>query len=1107
MFVSFLFFGIVLAFAQMKEVKGTVVDEQGEPVIGATIQVKGEKSKVTVTDIDGKFKISAPPDAIIVVSFVGMKTMEVKAAPTLNITLQTDAKMLQDIVVTGMVSTDKRLFTGAADRLSASDVKIDGMADISRGLEGRSAGVSIQNISGTFGTAPKIRVRGATSIYGNSKPLWVVDGVIQDNVVDVGTDNLSSGDAITLISSAIAGLNPDDIESFQILKDGSATSIYGAKAMAGVIVITTKKGRKGVSTFSYTGEFTTRLKPNYRTFNIMNSQDQMGIYQELQEKGWLNFASVHRASNSGVYGRMYHLTHSYNPVTGQFGLPNTPQARVAYLQQAEYRNTDWFDLLFSNEVLMNHSVSMSTGTNKSQSYISLSMMDDPGWMKQSKVSRYTANLNNTYNITEQLSFTGIANASYREQQAPGTMGQSSDPVGGSVSRHFDINPYSYALNTSRTLDPDVNYTRNYADFNIFNELKNNNIQLNIVDLKFQGELIWKHKSGLHLNLLGALKYSSVSQVHQIKDMSNQAMAYRAMGDATITLRNPWLYKDPDKTNTLPQTVLPKGGFYNKKEYRMLSYDLRLSATFNKNFNDTHILNSYAGAEVNSQDRSSDWFDGWGMQYSNGELPFFDYMSFKRMRESNTNYYGIDNTHNRQIAFFATGTYSYMGKYTLTGTLRYEGTNRLGRARSARWLPTWNVALAWNMHEEKFFQNLKPALSHFTLKASYSLTADAGPSWVTNSNVVITSYNPWRPSANVGESGLSIDDLENANLTYEKKHELNIGVDIGFLNNRINLAVDWYRRNNFDLIGWVATQGAGGQVNRMGNVATMKSNGFEFTLTSRNIENPNFKWSTNLIFGLSKTEVTELKTRTRMLDLISGSGFAKVGYPHRSLFSIPFTGLDNQGFPIFEMADDRNEKVVIKRDSYSSLDFQQRENLDFLKYEGPTDPTITGSLSNMFSYKNWRLNVFITYSAGNKVRLDPVFSAAYGDLDATPKEFKNRWRVVGDESKTDIPVIASSRHPRQHSGLNRGYNAYNYSTVRVADGGFVRMKEISLQYSLPSALLSRGVLSSASLKLTATNLFLIYADKKLNGQDPEFFRSGGVSSPVPQQFTLTLRLGF
>ena len=203
---------------------------------------------------------------------------------------------------------DKRLFTGATDQLSASNVKLDGVPDISRSLEGRSAGVSVQNVSGTFCTAPKIRVRGATSIYVSSKPLWVVDGVIMEDVVEVDADQLSSGDATTLISSAISGLNADDIESFQILKDGSATSIYGARAMSGVIVITTKKGKAGSSRVSYTGEYTMRLKPDYSQFNIMNSQDQMSVYQEMQKKGWLNFSELSNASESGVYGKMYELS-------------------------------------------------------------------------------------------------------------------------------------------------------------------------------------------------------------------------------------------------------------------------------------------------------------------------------------------------------------------------------------------------------------------------------------------------------------------------------------------------------------------------------------------------------------------------------------------------------------------------------------------------------------------------------------------------------------------------------------------------------------------------------------------------------------------------------
>src|SRR3712207_2438634 len=205
----------------------------------------------------------APAGAKLVFSYIGMKSQTLAARNGMKVSLVPDNETLDEVVVTGMMKVDKRLFTGATTKLDANKAKLDGVADISRSLEGRAAGVSVQNVSGTFGTAPKIRVRGATSIYGSSKPLWVVDGVIQEDVVNVSADELSSGDASTLISSAIAGLNSDDIESFQILKDGSATSIYGARAMAGVIVITTKKGKAGQAHINYTGEFTLRLIPSY----------------------------------------------------------------------------------------------------------------------------------------------------------------------------------------------------------------------------------------------------------------------------------------------------------------------------------------------------------------------------------------------------------------------------------------------------------------------------------------------------------------------------------------------------------------------------------------------------------------------------------------------------------------------------------------------------------------------------------------------------------------------------------------------------------------------------------------------------------------------------
>ena len=1094
--------GFGCIFAQnTRTVYGVVLSaDDNQPVIGATVLEGGGTSNVSITDTEGRFSLKVKPSAkTLKVDCLGMQSREVAiTSGEMKIILETDTEVLEGVVVTGMQKMDKRLFTGATDKLSAVDVKLDGFADVSRGLEGRSAGVSVQNVSGTFGTAPKIRVRGATSIYGSSKPLWVVDGVIMDDVVEVNADDLSSGDANTLISSAIAGLNSDDIESFQILKDGSATSIYGARAMAGVIVVTTKKGTAGQSHINYTGEFSIRLKPSYSTFNVMNSQDQMEVYQEMKQKGWLNYASLANASSSGVYGKMYELLSTVDSTTGQFALMNTPEDRSNYLQAAEYRNTDWFDILFKNSVTQNHSVSISSGTEKSQHYASISAMNDPGWTLQSKVQRYTGNLNSTYKIYKNLSFNMIANVSYRRQKAPGTLGSTTDVVNGTVKRDFDINPYSYALNTSRTLDPDTYYTRNYAKFNILHELENNYIDLNVLDTRFQGLLTYKPTEKLELNVLGAVKYSSSTQEHNILDDSNQALAYRAMSTTTIRDNNPYLYTDPDDPYAVPVSVLPQGGILNKTENSLFGWDFRASAAYNNVFAEKHIVNLYGGLETNSYDRHATWFRGWGMQYDMGQTPFYDYLVFKKGSEENSQYYSMSNTYNRTAAFFATGTYSYQGRYTVNGTFRYEGTNRLGKSRTSRWLPTWNISGAWNISEENFFEPVSNAISHLSLKASYSLTADPGPSYVTNSRAVISSSNPWRPYSKDKESQLYVSSLENSELTYEKKHELNIGLESGFINNRINLTFDWYKRNNFDLIGLTTTEGVGGEVRKYGNIASMKSSGVELSLSTTNIKAKDFSWTTSFIYSHTSNEVTELETAERVIDLVSGTGFAQKGYPVRGIFSIPFKRLNDEGLPTF-LDQDGNTTV-------SGINFQEQDNLDFLEYSGSADPTDIGSFGNIFAWKGLKLNVFITYSFGNVVRLDPVFSNSYTDLDAMPREFKNRWTVPGDENTTTIPVISSVRQNKVDSNLSVAYNSYNYSTERIARGDFIRMKEISLSYDLPKSFVKAIKLHSASVKLQATNLFLIYADKKLNGQDPEFFNTGGVALPVPKQFTFTLRLG-
>lgn len=714
-------------------------------------------------------------------------------------------------------------------------------------------------------------------------------------------------------------------------------------------------------------------------------------------------------------------------------------------------------------------------------------------------------MNATFNLSKNLSLSILTNGSYRDQKAPGTLARTTNVVDGSVNRSFDINPFSYAMNTSRTLDPNETYTRNYAPFNIFKELNNNYIDLSVADMKFQGELSWKPILGLEFHLLGAYRVQKTSQEHFILNESNQAEAYRAgVDDPNIMYSNPYLYQDPDKPNSLPISVMPTGGIYTRDDYTVKQFDFRGTVQYNKVWNDTHIMNLFGGMEANRTDNDQMMHSDYGVDYNNGRLVTITPEFYKQAKEEGTVLSSFSRAWTRNLAYFLSGNYSYKGRYTINLTGRYEGSNKLGRSRSARWLPTWNVSGAWNAHEEEFFkrwmQKTDGAVSHLSLRASYSLTADRGPSWVTNALPVIYATNIWRPQGDQVETGLYLNDLANDELTYEKKHEINFGLDAGFLRNRINLNFDIYWRNNYDLIGIIETQGVGGIIAKYANVATMKSSGVEATLSTRNIEKKDFSWTSDLTFSYATNEITDLDSRSSVIDLITGTSTThfRQGYPVSALFSIPFVGLNDEGIPQFI-----NEDGEI---TTTDINFQEYDKIDYLKYEGPTEPTITGGFNNTLTYKNWRLNIFITYSFGNKIRLDPVFSAAYSDMSAMPKEFKNRWAVPGDEAHTDIPTIASMRQYINDNNLSYAYNAYNYSTARVADGGFIRLKDVSLTYDLPKKFLNKIGLSTASVKLDATNLFLLYSDKKLNGQDPEFVNSGGVATPMPKQFTFTLRLG-
>ena len=1086
-----------------RKISGVVVDDKGLSLPGVSVLVKGTTTGVS-TDFDGKFSLDIPTGKVtLVFSFIGMNAQEVvvKNQTDLKITMTTDSEQLQEIVVVsdGFRKTDRRLFTGSATTVKAEDAKVVGVMDVGQMLEGKAAGVSVQTVSGTFGAAPKIRVRGASSIYGDQKPLWVVDGVVLEDVVDVSPDDLSSGDAATLISSAVAGLNSDDIENFQILKDASATALYGARAMNGVIVITTKRGKSGSARVSYSGEYTMRMKPSYSNYNIMNSREQMSVYRELEAKGWLNHAEISRQKNGGIYKKMYDLINTYDSETGRFGLENTPEARAKFLQKYEMGNTDWFDELFTNSMTQNHSVSLAGGTDKSSFYFSTSYYGDKGWSIADKVDRYTVNANASVNLSEKLKVGFITAGSFRQQKAPGTVSRTEDPINGTYTRDFDINPFSYALNTSRVLRPyddhgNLEYYRmNYADFNIINEMQNNFLDIDVLDLKLQANIDYELSKGLDLNFVGSVRYVKSTQEHKILENSNMAGAYRANETAEIAKASKFTFKDLEVPNSLPQVVLPKGGFYNRDDNKLLNYYFRGTTNWNKTFDEIHIVNLMGGMEVKSSDRQNSSFNGIGYQWERGGVPFIDPNFVRHQLQNRISYYGMEQFRDRFAAFFATSSYSYKGKYTVNGTFRYDGSNRLGKATSSRWLPTWNLSGSWNASEEDFLKNSE-TISRLSFRATYGLTASMGAA--TNSTLVLKNRVTDRPYISEQETQMYIDALENSELTWEKQYETNIGMDLGLFRNRISLSVDAYKRKGFDLIAYIKTSGIGGEFWKFANYANMESYGIEYTLSTKNIKDFDFKWNTNLTFAYNHNEITKLKSFQNVYNLVKDVGGPLEGAPVRGLYSIKYKGLNSEGLPTF--INEFGQRTV------SDLDLQSN-TIDHLKYEGSIDPTISGGLGNNISYKNWKLNVFMTYQFGNKVRLYPQFKAKYTDLDAMPKEFYDRWMFKGDEDITDVPMIISQR--QYNVNYTKAYSAYNLSTERVAKGDFVRLKEISLAYELPKKFLSNIGISKASLKVQGTNLFLLHSDKKLNGQDPEFIGSGGVAMPIPKQYTFSLKLSF
>ena len=1008
--------GAMPVCAQTIQAKGKVIDSEGKALAGVSVSAKQDKALHTTTASDGTFSIQVAEKTILVFTLTGKQTVELVATTTpMQVTLPNAAPEKKE-------------------------------------------------------TTTVVSMRQATSVKSVYYPLWVIDGVIYKEDKDFNVADLASPEAKRLIAAALPGLSESDIQSFQVINDASATALYGQRALGGVISVRTSKAGQGTNSFTYQAELTYRAIPSYREYNILNSQDQMAVFNEMANGKSLDNEAVFIASQYGVYGHLYNSIYNYNDQSGEYGVLNTDAGRAAYLRAAELRNTNWFKELFQHSIRHQHTLTFSTGTQKANYYASINANLDPGWNKYENSQTYSFNFNADFRPFKGWSFGIRSTASY-----------------GKVHYGGDWRPGSYAPTASRTLDPNTFYAYDYTPFNIKHELQHNTRDYKTANLSLQATINWQPITQLRLSALGALRYRDQYGVTDRDEQANASQVYRNISKSIIRSNSDYLYKPLDDPTALPQIVMPYGGIRNSQNVIDERYDGQLKAHYNDTFgsNGEHNLSAVAGLEVFEERHLNEWFDAYGVNYNLGYMTTYSPLLFTNLRNKSKQYYYIHPTLDRGVSLVGNVDYTLLGRYRVNASYRREGTNQFGRARTIRYIPTWNVGGNWSIDQEAFFPKLK-SLSSLSMSLSYGMSGTIP--YVHNALPRLKTLLPFFGDANLIEPGVYINEPANYDLTYEKMYEFNWGLNFGLFDERISAGITLFNRQGRDLIDQVLPQGTGGFVDELyGNVAQMSAKGIELSLTTKNIQTRDFSWSTSITYSRNTNKVTRLNTSPSVTNLTDGA--ARQGYPLNSLFSIPFYKLDENGHPRFflpngaDVLPDGRHITSPKRGGQVAWTASNPEEIDYLLYSGTLTPTDQGGINNSFSFKNFRLGVYVYYSFGGVMRLPQQFATKYNDHQVMGKEFNRRWLRAGDEERTNVPVIATDAHRQANPYLSNAYTNYNKSDVRVAKTDYIQLRDISLSYTVPKSFVDRLRLSSLALKFQASNVALLYADKKLNGALP------------------------
>lgn len=997
----------------VKKVHGVVKDVNGEPIIGANVVVKGNPSNGTITDLNGNFDLSVTSNTTLQVSYIGYNTQElfVGKKTDFNIVLKEDTELLDEVVVVGYGTMKKKDLTGAVASVKMDDAPVGTVSTISHALAGKAAGLQVNTISAQPGSGSTFRIRGAASVNAGNDPLIIIDGFpvspTDDSKIQTGKYDSGSSDNI------LASINPNDIESIEVLKDASSTAIYGARAGNGVIIITTKKGKTGAPKVTYSG--TASVQTMAAKYEMLSAKDFMIQSNRYALEEW------RRSNGIGVYG---------GKSEAEAATPYTPYYTDAEIANPAY-DTDWFKEITRTGFQTQHNLSVNGGTEMTKYLISGNFFKQNGVVKNNDMDRYTARVN----------------------------------VEQKVSKYVN-------LGVNMTL------SRNTTNNVPLGAGQNENASIMVAAAQFSPILPVRDEEGEYvLNSQAAFLPNPVS----LLEITDKTVKERMLGTAYVEIKpieeltlkgNFGIDRNYQKHSVyMPKTTLygqKTGGQANIAQYDKSDYLMELTANYSKRFGD-HNLNALVGYsfqrftdESLSAGNSQFLIDGF--LYNNLVAGAYPKPSV-----------GSSASKSEMASFFGRINYSYKDRYLLTATMRADGASNF--AKNNRWGYFPSVALGWRFTEEEFMQPLTSVLSNGKLRVSFGQT---GNSNIGNRAISYYSTGNNNEFGGTEQVGVYLSQMGNVDLKWETTTEWNVGVDLGFFKNRLNVTAEYFHKVVSDLLSERSLLGFQEVSTIAANIGETQSQGFELTINSTNFNTKNFGWNTDFTFSLYRDK---WKTRDESW---KPSAYSVYDSPIRYQYGYLSDGLIQPGETVDWMPGAipgqvkikdingyvYNEDGSVKVDQHgiplkSGKPDGKLDDADKVIY-GSSDPGYLLGLNNTFRWKNFDLNIYF-YG-----QFDLLNSGSYKDLWLTGAS--GMTGIVNMYRGYNMPVSAKDVWTSDNQSAVRPGYFQDKSTWGIGDyylqkSWFVRCRNITLGYTIPVNQ-GRNILSNVRVYFDVNNPFTI-----------------------------------